>query len=206
MDRINDGARVLERNALALAEGTSTPSSVDQPGISFVLTHLFSQHGGVFGWMPNQKGLAKASREGSNGFLDTVLSSRNLGSVAGDEVVHDLAFRQLGHRRQHSKSITREQDNVLGVTTDARDLCIRDVLDRVGATSVFGQLGAHVVDDAGPFLVHNVFKDGSETDRVEDFRFLFCNTSTGRDGIEEMHWERTFGNKISGIRTMFQEE
>ena len=55
----------------------------------------------------------------------------NLGSVAGDEVVHGLLLGQTGHRWQYAKSVTAQQDEILGVRAHAGDARVGDVVDRV---------------------------------------------------------------------------
>lgn len=78
---VNDGTRILERDALADSVRTSIPTSIDQPDIRLVLLELLCQHLGVFDRMPDEEGLSKASRKGSLRFLDTFFSTSNLGSV-----------------------------------------------------------------------------------------------------------------------------
>ena len=55
----------------------------------------------------------------------------HLGCVSRDEVVHSLFFAESGNRRQHSESITAEQDEVLGVGSNTGDPGIVDVVDGI---------------------------------------------------------------------------
>lgn len=56
--------------------------------------------------------------------------------VATDEVVHGLRQVELAHRREHTKCIARQEDDVLRLRPDARYLRIGNVLDRVGSPRV----------------------------------------------------------------------
>lgn len=58
------------------------------------------------------------------------------GSVATDEVVHGLSQVKLAHRGEHTKCITGQKNDILRLRTDARNLSIRNVLNRVGCTGV----------------------------------------------------------------------
>jgi hypothetical protein len=74
---------------------------------------------------------------------DTVISSRFTAvlwhrkvcsyqsSVAADEMVHGLCKVELADRREHTERVAGQEDDVLRVRSDARYLCVGDVLDRV---------------------------------------------------------------------------
>ncbi len=55
----------------------------------------------------------------------------HLGGVPGDEVVHRLLRGQFADRRQHAEGVAAQQDDVLGVGSDARDARVGNVLDWV---------------------------------------------------------------------------
>lgn len=60
----------------------------------------------------------------------------NLGSVAGDEVVHGLLLSQTGHRWQYAKSVTAQQDEILGVGAHAGDARVGNIVNRIGRPCV----------------------------------------------------------------------
>lgn len=57
-------------------------------------------------------------------------------SITTDEMVHGLGEAQLAHRRQNSKCIAGQEDDVLRVRANTWYLCIWYVLDWVGSSSV----------------------------------------------------------------------
>lgn len=60
---------------------------------------------------------------------------------------------------------------------DTGDLCVGDEIDGVGASSVFRQGGIFVIDETSAGIEDDVLEDGSETDGVEDLRFLLGRQS-----------------------------
>ena len=70
--------------------------------------------------------------------------------------------------RQHAEAIAREQDHVVWVLPDGRQLRIRDELERVGAARVLGDADVIVVDFAADRVVHDVLDDGAKADGAED--------------------------------------
>ena len=125
--------------------------------------------------MQSEEGLREAGGEGRLGFCDAVFGTGHLGGVARDEVEHGLFGCQFRDRRQDAARVAGEQDDVGWVGfRQAWDLGVVDVLDRIGATSVFGQ-GCVVVVDFSSFLVEDdVLEDGAELDSVENVWFLLC--------------------------------
>ena len=59
-----------------------------------------------------------------------------LGSVTADEVVHGLLLGQLADRWQHTKGVTAQQDQILGVRPHTGYPGVGDVVDGVASTSV----------------------------------------------------------------------
>jgi hypothetical protein len=92
-------------------------------------------------------------------------------------VVDCLVVRQLGDRRQEAVRVAGEEDEVVGVSADRRNLCVGDVLQWVRDASVLRDAGVVVVD-LSPVLVceARVLYDGSELDGVVDEGFV--------DGVE----------------------
>ena len=93
--------------------------------------------------------------------------------VASQEVVRGLLRRELRNRGEHTERIAGEHDDVLGLRLDeARDLRVRDELDRVRAARVLRDRHVVVVGHARRGVVHDVLEDRAEADRVEDLGLL----------------------------------
>lgn len=143
------------------------------------------------GWR-GRKSLTEASREGSLGFNDTDFSTSDLSGVTGDEVIHSLRRGELSDRRKNTVGITSQEDDVLGVSTNRGELGIRDVLKRVASSGVFSDVNVIVVDNlVGNIAELNVFKDSSELNSIEDFRFLFSGEIDGLSVASSLNVEDT---------------
>lgn len=89
-------------------------------------------------------------------------------------MVAGLFRSEAGYRRKDTKGITCEHDDVAGLAVDdAWDLGVGDVLNRIGATSVFCDADIVIIRETGCRVVDNVLEDGTELDSVVDIRFLF---------------------------------
>mmetsp|Transcript_57142 Transcript_57142/g.156921 ORF Transcript_57142/g.156921 Transcript_57142/m.156921 type:complete len:534 (-) Transcript_57142:86-1687(-) len=170
VDRVDDGARVLEWAALAL--GAADPPGVEQPRGRLVLLELGGEHRGVLDGVPHEKRLAVTRREGGDRLCDAVLRARHLGCVARDEVVDHLFGRELGDGRQHAVAIACEQDDVGRVAAEGRQLGVGDVLERVGAASVLGDRDVVKVNGAALVIEHDVLDHGAKADGTEDVRLV----------------------------------
>lgn len=123
--------------------------------------------------MESQEGGTVTSREDGRGFRDTVFGTGGLGGVTGQEVVVGLFRGQLGDGRQDTESVATEHDDVAGLSfSDTRDLGVRDVFDRVGASSVFSDGHIIIVWHSVGRVVDDVFEDGTVSDSVEDLGLL----------------------------------
>lgn len=138
VDRVEDGARVLEWAPLAAGRRAGAdPAGVEEPRVGLVVLDLVRKHAGVAHGVQRKEGLAEAGREGGLGLSHAVLSARHLGRVARDEVEHGLAAVELRDGGEDAARVAGEEDDVGGVAVgDAGDLGVGDVLDGVGATSV----------------------------------------------------------------------
>ena len=174
VDRVEDGASVLERATLAVVLDTSTgPAGVEEPGVGVVRCDLLRKHGGVLHGVESQEGLSEARGEGGLGLGDTLFGTRHLGGVTRDEVVHGLFGAELGDGRENTTGVACEENDVGGVVAgDAGNLGVLDVLDGVCAASVLGKSGVIVVDDTGDGVEDDVLEDGAELDGVENIRLL----------------------------------
>lgn len=174
VDGVQDGASVFQWATLTTGGGTSTdPTSVEQPGIGLVLGDLVCKHLCVAHGMESKEGLGEARGEGGLRLGDTVFSTGHLGGVTRDKVEHGLLGGELGDGWEDTTGIASQQDNVCGVVLgDARNLGVLNVLNGVGAASVFGQGSVIVVDNTGGGVEDNVLKNGTELDGVENIGFL----------------------------------
>jgi hypothetical protein len=90
-------------------------------------------------------------------------------------VVTSLFRGQSANRRKHTKGIAGQHNDIGGLTVDnTRDMSIGDKLNRVGATSVFGDTDVIVVRISGNRIVDNVLKDAAESDGIKNIRLLLC--------------------------------
>lgn len=157
-----------------------------------MFSHLGSKHVSVESGVEREESLTEASREGSLGFNDTDFSTSDLSGVTGDEVIHSLRRGELSDRRKNTVGITSQEDDVLGVSTNRGELGIRDVLKRVASSGVFSDVNVIVVDNlVGNIAELNVFKDSSELNSIEDFRFLFSGEIDGLSVASSLNVEDT---------------
>ena len=109
VNRVEDGARVLERAPLAAGRRAGAdPARVEEPRVGLVVLDLVRQHAGVAHGVQRQEGLAEARGEGRLGFGHAVLGTRHLGRVARDEVEHGLAAVELRDGGEDAASVAGE--------------------------------------------------------------------------------------------------
>lgn len=58
------------------------------------------------------------------------------------------------------------------MTRYTRDFCIRNVLDRIGAASVFGYGAIIEINATSDFIIDNILKNTSESNCIKDLRFF----------------------------------
>ena len=133
---------------------------------------LFRQQPGVHGRMSHQKGSAEAGRKRHLRLDDSHLGASHSRRVAGEEVVHRLLTRQTAHRRQHSRSIAGEKDQMPRVPRHAGHPRVWYALDWIGRTGIFCNRAGLKIDDTTHRVVDNVFQHGSKANRRMDFRLL----------------------------------
>ena len=170
---VDDGARYLDGEAFANAVSSAAPTRIDEPDFRAVLIHVGFEKFSVFGRVPNEERRAEACGEGRLGFFYANFRTRDFGGVTGNEVVHRLFGGQLADRRKNAERVAGEKNDVFRMTALAAFLDVLDVMNRVGSAGVFGERIVVEVDHSRFGIENGVFKDGSEFDRVEDFRFAF---------------------------------
>jgi hypothetical protein len=72
----------------------------------------------------------------STGRAEHLVTNHYQSGIATDEMIHGLCQVQLAHWWEYTKCITCQKDNILWVRTNTWYLRIRNVLDRVGCSSV----------------------------------------------------------------------
>ena len=88
-------------------------------------------------------------------------------------MVNGLLRGQLGNWRKHREGIVCEEDDVIRVAANGRNLSIGNVRKGVSSPCVFGDIGIIVVDVSGSLLEPHVFQHCSEPDRIVNLRLLF---------------------------------
>ncbi len=76
-------------------------------------------------------------------------------------MVHGLFGRQLRDRRHYAEGIRGQHDNRLRVRRKAGCRSVRDEMQRIGATGVFGQRSVIEIRNA-VFVHHHVFEHGAK--------------------------------------------
>src|SRR5687767_6007683 len=89
--------------------------------------------------------------------------------------------RQGSDRRQNTKGIGGQEDDIGGVTGHAGDLRVLDELDRVGAAGVLGDADVRIVN-AAVLLEDDVLEDSAKTQGPENIRFV-CRSEINCLGV-----------------------
>lgn len=160
--------------------------------------------------MKNDERCTVASRESGYGLQNTILSTGSFAGkrklayklpaktgdirgITGKEVVASLLRGELSNRRKDTEGIASQHDDVAGLPVDhARDLCARDVLNRVRASRVLGDRHIVVVGDTGRGVVHDVFEDTTESDGTVDLGLLLRREVNGFGVASTFNVENTF--------------
>ena len=112
----------------------------------------------------------KASGERRRGLRHSALSARHLGGVARQELVHGLAGVQPRDRGQHTESIAREEDDIVGVPRHTVLLEVGYVKQRVRHAAVLSLGRVRVVWRVVGGLQEVVFEERIFLDRAVNFR------------------------------------
>mmetsp|Transcript_8236 Transcript_8236/g.13091 ORF Transcript_8236/g.13091 Transcript_8236/m.13091 type:complete len:208 (+) Transcript_8236:540-1163(+) len=137
-----------------------------------MLVQLLLQEISIHGRVQRQERSTKASTERGFGLCDAALCASHLGSVARQEVIDSLVGVQSGHRWEHTKRVTSQEDAVVWVTSHARGLIVGDVIKRVGHTAILGLGGVSKVRPVGLWVNRVVLQQGIRADRTEDLRLI----------------------------------
>jgi hypothetical protein len=89
-------------------------------------------------------------------------------------VIHRLRGRKLCDRRQDAEGIGGQHHDILRLAGTAGSRGVRDEVERIGRTGVFGFRSVVEVRHAGVFIEHHVLQHGAEAVAGgEDLRFGF---------------------------------
>src|SRR3546814_2986581 len=72
---------------------------------------------------------------------DSDLGARDLGGIAGQEVIHGLIGRQPGDRRQYAERIGGQHDDVAWLRPPIVGARIGDAIDRISPARILGEAG-----------------------------------------------------------------
>ena len=129
---------VLDLHTMPNPVGASRPACVDQPDVHSGAFELAGQHPGVDPGRHGHKGCAETWAEGGHGLYYSPLRARDLGRVAGEEVVFGLLGSETGDGRDDAKGVGGQEKDVFGRIGDARGVGVGDAGERVRAAGVFG--------------------------------------------------------------------
>jgi len=195
MDGVDNSACLCQAHAMADTLSATNPASVDKPDLSLVLSTFLCKHLRINIWVKGKESLAVAGRESELRLGNTHFGTSNLGSVSRDEMVHGLLRVELRHGWQDTVSITSEEDDVLGVTTDGWNLDVSDMLERVTHTCVRCQADVVVVDVSifTLFLeVAGVLNDSAKLDGVKNIRLFSAGKAIGFGVAATLNVEHIF--------------
>ena len=113
-------SRHPNRHAPSGAELAAGPSGIDEPTIDMVPRDQIAQKIAVNSRMQRQERRAETGRKRRLRLGHALLGTRNLGGVAGEEMIHRLRRIELGDRRQHAERVAGQHDDVFGMTGAAR--------------------------------------------------------------------------------------
>ena len=154
-----------------------------------------------FGGMMNDESFTKAAGERSLGLRDANFRSGDFSRVTSDEVILGLGRSQLADRWQHTESITSQQDDVLRVTTHARDTSVGNVFNGVRGTSVFSDSQVVEINFVRDTIHYNIFQYRAKANGIKDLRLLlmaqFINLSIIRPPITKT--KKKSGGRIDWV-------
>ncbi len=174
VDGVNDRPRVREAHPFTRPRPAAGPPGVDQPSPGAVIAHLLGQQFRILCRMPDQKGSSETSAKRRRRFVDTHFSTRDFGGIAADKMVHRLRRGEATDRRQDSKCVARQENNVLWVFADAGLFDPVDKVDGISDPRVLGNRRIVVIHHVRPRVVDDVFQHRTEANRVVDFRFILA--------------------------------
>ena len=93
---------------------------------------------------------------------EAALGAGDLGGIAGQEMIHRLRRRQLCDRRHHAESVGGEHHQVLRLAGAAGARGVRDEIERIGRTGVFGLRAVVEIRHARRPIEHDVLQHRAE--------------------------------------------
>ena len=140
LDRGDDGAGGGDAEALAFTVGATGPAGVHQEHLAVELIHALHQQLGINASRAREERCAEAGGEGGLELGRRAhLGGANQRGVAAQEMVRGRFPAQDGHGWQDTSHVAGQEDDVRRLTGTVFLDTLLNVLQRVGATGVFGQ-------------------------------------------------------------------
>ena len=171
VNSVDDRTREPKRHATASPVGSSRPACVHEPDIGFMTTNLFRQQFRIHARMPHKERSTKTWGERGLWLRNTNFCTSDFRCITADEEIHGLLGRQSGDRRQHSKSITGQKNNIRGMTGHAGDLCVSHELDGVSSSSILCDRGVIKIDMVMGSVINDILQHRSESQGFKNLRF-----------------------------------
>ena len=166
---------MVDGHALTRTVGTASPSGIDKPDFHPMGFDIFPEEFRVLPRMQGQKRSAKTGAKGRRGLSNTFFRASHFCGIAIDKVIHGLCGRQFGYRRQHTKCITSQKDDVFRLTASAGLGGIRYLRNRIRRAGIFCQRTIIQINSAGRFIQHHILQNRTEgACGLENLRLLLC--------------------------------
>ena len=132
---------------------------------------LLSQQLGIYNGIQRHESTSETRREVGNRLLDATLSTSDLSSVSTEEVIHGLLSGQLADRRQHTISITCQEDDGLRMTCHTVLLVVGNVIDRISHTTILSL--AHIIKVKRTIRTnHHILQQSISLNGIPNIRLL----------------------------------
>src|SRR6187549_1963476 len=113
--------------------------------------------------MPDQERCAETSAKRRHRLRYAHLSASHLGCVARNEVIHGLLRGESGDGRQDAEGIAGEKDNVGWMTSEARNFCVSNEVDGVGATRILRDACIVEINVMLPVFEHDILQHAAKS-------------------------------------------
>ena len=110
--------------------------------------------------MHGHKRRTKTGRKGRNWFCNSSFCPCNFGGVSRNKMIGGLVCCQFRNRRQHSKSITGQEKDVLWVACHRRYLNVVDVVDWIAYAGILGATAVKIINGS-IFFENHIFQKGA---------------------------------------------
>ncbi len=166
------GSGVGKIDAAAFAEAAARPSGVDHPHFDFIAGHLFTEQGCIAAGVQGEEGGAEARAEGRFGLGDACLCTGDLRGIAGDELVHGLAWCEPGYGRQDAIGVTGQEEDIFWGGADGGFEGVGNKAEGIGDAGVLRDGAVVEIDAVGARKKGGILYEGTGPDGVEDAGFF----------------------------------